>query len=79
MIKENEVEFCLSELPEEVNKKGEVLNKLNYCTKFLTITETKEVNGKITTNKQRLQVFLNYDSMLQQILNKYGVDYERTN
>ena len=78
MIKETEVKFCLSELPEEVNKKGEVLQRLNYCTKFLTITEEKEVNGKMISNKQRLQVFLNYDSMLQQILNKYGINYERT-
>lgn len=57
MIKENEIEFCLSELPEEVNKKGEVLNKLNYCTKFLTVTETKEVNGKITTISSAFRCF----------------------
>jgi len=71
-IKESEVKFYLSELPAEKTAKGENLEKVNYCTKYVTLTETKEINGQKIKNKHKVKVFLNYDSMLQQILIKHA-------
>jgi len=52
-IKESEVKFYLSELPAEKTTKGQVLERLNYCTKYVTITEEKIINGQKLENKQK--------------------------
>ena len=70
-IKESEVKFYLSEIAAEKTKKGLNLEKVNYCTKYVTLTETKEINGQKIKNKHKLKLFLNYDMMLQQILIKH--------
>ena len=72
-IKESDIKFYLSELPAEKTTKGQVLERLNYCTKYVTITEEKIINGQKLENKQKLKLFLNYDSMLQQILIKHNL------
>ena len=39
---------------------------------FIGRVETKEINGEKIKNKHKVKVFLNYDSMLQQILIKHA-------
>lgn len=72
--KETKINFCISQIAEEITSKGEKLPAVNYCTKEIIQLTKKEVNGEIQEELEVYEVAMNYDFMLQQILQKYGVN-----